>query len=406
MAHQTVPASQTPGRLAFSARGERLIGQEMFRVMDRAQALERQGHRIYHLELGSPRMAPPGEIVDGTVQALRAKRLGYAPMAGVKELRAALAARYTSLTGGALTDSQVVISPANLLIHQFLDITCNPGDPVVLFTPAFPSYWAATAHQGLQVRPVPLSERDGFHLTRQAIDDALAAQPRAIVVNNANNPTGAIYDPMILRALAERCEEAGIWLLSDETYADLTFDGSFFTLASAQAGYVVAMSSFSKVCSIPGFRTGYAFAHEAVAAKLALSNSTLYSCLPLFTQLGCLAGMKVFDAYASEVRSRGARLIGSCHNRINRSGILHCHKPESGFYLFVDIARTGLDDMTFCRRLLDDHQTAVTPGRSFGEAYASFIRIAVCGQEEDVDEGLSRTIAFAQQLGGCRVQAA
>jgi len=307
---------------------------------------------------------------------------------------------------GGPTRASATISPANLLIHQFLDITCNPGDRVVLFTPAFPSYWAAAAHQGLQVRPVPLSEHDGFHLTRQAIDDALAAEPRAIVVNNANNPTGALYDPTILRALAARCEEAGIWLLSDETYADLTFNGSFVTLASARAGYVVAMSSFSKVCSIPGFRTGYAFAHEAVAAKLALSNSTLYSCLPLFTQLGCLAGMKVLDTYANEVRSRGSRLIGSCHDRINRSGILHCHKPESGFYLFVDIARTGLDDMTFCRRLLDDHQTAVTPGRSFGEAYASFIRIAVCGQEEDVDEGLSRTIAFAQQLGGCRVQAA
>ncbi|HAN47609.1 MAG TPA: hypothetical protein DCQ20_01835, partial [Nitrospira sp.] len=82
MAHRTVPGSQTTRRLAFSSRGERLIGQEMFRVMDRAQALERQGYRIYHLELGNPRMAPPGEIVDGTVQALREKQLGYAPMAG------------------------------------------------------------------------------------------------------------------------------------------------------------------------------------------------------------------------------------------------------------------------------------------------------------------------------------
>ncbi len=406
MAHPTVPGSQTTGRFAFSSRGERLIGQEMFRVMDRAQALERQGHRIYHLELGNSRMAPPVEIVDGTIQALREKHLGYAPMAGVKELRAALAARYTSLTSETLTDSHVVMSPANLLIHQFLDITCNPGDRVVLFTPAFPSYWAAAAHLGLQVVPVPLADRDRFQLSREAVDAALAAEPRAIIVNNANNPTGAVYAPAILRELAARCEKAGIWLLSDETYADLTFDRSFFTLASAQARHIVAMSSFSKVFSIPGFRTGYAFAHEAVVAKLALSNSTLYSCLPVFTQLGCLAGLKVLDGYANKIRDRGARLIGSCYDRINRSGILRCHNPESGFYLFVDIAHTGLDDMTFCRRLLDEHHTAVTPGRSFGEAYSSFIRLATCGQEEDVHEGLSHTIAFAQKLGGCRVQAA
>jgi aspartate/methionine/tyrosine aminotransferase len=406
MATHKQPIPGTAQKPAFSSRGERLIGQEMFMVMDRALALERQGHHIYHLELGNPRMAPPAQIIDTTLKALRAKHLGYAPMAGLRELRSALAVRYAALTGEPLTDSHVVISPANLLIHQFLDITCDPGDRLALFTPAFPSYWAAATHLGLQVVPVPLPERDGFQLSRQAVETALAARPKAIIVNNANNPTGALYDPATLRDLAARCAEAGVWLLSDETYADLTFDGAFLTLASTQVANIVAISSFSKVFSIPGFRTGYALAHEAVAGKLALSNSTLYSCLPLFTQLGCLAGLTVLDRYAAEIRARAARVIGSCHDRIRRSGVLRCHNPESGFYLFVDIAGTGLDDMTFCRRLLEEHHTAVTPGRSFGEAYSSFIRLATCGLEDDVLEGVSRTIAFAQKLGGCRVQAA
>ncbi len=406
MTHQPIPTPQPPHRLAFSSRGERLIGQEMFRVMDRAQVLERQGHRIYHLELGNPRMAPPAEILEATMQSLHAKQLGYAPMAGLKELRAALADRYASLTEQQMTASQIVISPANLLIHQFLDITCNPGERVVLFTPAFPSYWAAATHLGLEVMPIPLAERDGFHLSRQAVDSALAARPRAIIVNNANNPTGAVYAPATLRDLAARCEEAGIWLLSDETYADLTFGRSFVTLAAPRLAQVVVISSFSKVLSVPGYRTGYALAHEAVAEKLALSNSTLYSCLPAFTQMGCLAGLSVLDRYAVEVRTRGSRLIKSCHDRINQSGLLHCHNPESGFYLFVDIAGIGLDDMTFCRRLLEEQHTAVTPGRCFGEAYASFIRLATCGHEDEVLEGVSRTIAFAQRLGGRRVQAA
>jgi aspartate/methionine/tyrosine aminotransferase len=327
-------------------------------------------------------------------------------MAGLQELRAAVARRYVSLTGHPVTASQVVISPANMLIHQFLDITCNPGDRVVLFTPAFPSYWAAAVHLGLEVMPIALPARDGFHLSRPAIDSALAANPRAIVVNNANNPTGAVYDPAMLEELVTRCGQAGIWLLSDETYADLTFAGSHVSLAAPQAGHVVAMSSFSKVLSVPGFRTGYALAHEGVIAKLALSNSTLYSCLPGFTQAGCVAGLSVLDAYADEVRARNRRLIAICHDRINDSGLLSCHYPESGFYLFVDITSTGLDDMAFCRRLLEEEHTAVTPGRCFGESYASRIRLAVCGFEEDVLEGLSRTIAFAQKLGGCHVQAA
>jgi aspartate/methionine/tyrosine aminotransferase len=340
------------------------------------------------------------------MQALRSKHVGYAPMAGLRELRAAVAARYASLTGEALTEVHVVISPANLLIHQFLDITCDPGDHVVCFTPAFPSYLAATSHLGLHVTAVPLAEAGGFQLTRDRVNAALASRPRAIILNNANNPTGALYSPAVVKELADRCEEAGIWLLSDETYADLTFDGRFTTLASAQARHVVVMSSFSKVFSIPGFRTGYALAHEAVTEKLALSNSTLYSCLPAFTQLGCLAGLAVIDEYVAAIRARSAKLIGICADRLNRSGVLHCQAPQSGFYLFVDIARTTLDDMTFCRRLLDEWHTAVTPGRSFGSAYTSFIRLATCGQDDDVLEGVSRTIAFVQHLGDRRVQAA
>ena len=400
------PAEPAPTSLKFSLRGSQLIGQEMFRVMDHAQVLERQGYSIYHLELGNPQMLPPPAILEATMQALRQRQLGYAPMAGLRELRAGVAARYASLTGEALTESQVVISPANLLIHQFLDITCDPGDDIVCFTPAFPSYFAAAAHLGLHVHAVPLVEQEGFRLTEDSIQAALALQPRAIILNNANNPTGALYRPGVVRELADRCEAAGIWLLSDETYADLAFGGEFISLASATMRQVVVISSFSKVFSVPGFRTGYALAQEAVAAKLALSNSTLYSCLPAFTQLGCLAGLAVIDDYSANARSRSAHLLGACADRINRSAVLRCHNPESGFYLFVDIGRTMLDDMTFCRRLLEEHQTAVTPGRSFGSAYSSFIRLAICGHEADVLEGVTRTIAFAQDLGGCRVQAA
>ncbi|HNN41384.1 MAG TPA: pyridoxal phosphate-dependent aminotransferase [Nitrospira sp.] len=400
------PIPQTLNRPRFSSRGEQLIGQEMFRVMDRAQMLERQGHRIYHLELGNPRMAPPSEILDSTIRELDARQVGYAPMAGLPELRMALADRYAALTGRSITAAQVVISPANLLIHQFLDITCNPDDRVALFTPAFPSYWAAAAHLELEVIPVPLAARDGFHLSRAAIDSALAAKPRAIIVNNANNPTGALYDPALLDELVTRCGDAGVWLLSDETYADLAFDHAPRSLAAPELGHVVIISSFSKVLSVPGFRTGYALAHETVIAKLALSNSTLYSCLPGFTQKGCVVGLALLDDYADKVRARNRRLIDTCHERINHSGLLHCHHPESAFYLFVDITGTGLDDMTFCRRLLEEEHTAVTPGRCFGDTFSSRIRLAVCGQEEDVLEGVSRTVAFAQKLGGCRVQAA
>jgi aspartate/methionine/tyrosine aminotransferase len=392
--------------LPFSFRGEHLVGQEMFKVMDRAQRLEREGHHIYHLELGNPRIAPPPEIVEATIAAIQAKQLGYTPMAGIPELRSALTFRYAGLTGRHLDVSHIVISPANLLISQFLDLTCNRGDRVVLFTPAFPSYWAATAHIGLDVVSVPLTPDNGFHLEEFHIEKAIAAHPKAIIVNSANNPTGAVYTRAMLELLVRRCEEERIWLLSDETYAELSFGWPFFTLASCEASQLVVMSSFSKLFSIPGYRTGYAIAHPAVAEKLALSTSTLVSCLPAFTQLGCLAGLSVVDQYVTRVKAHCDRVTNACATMVNRSGLLRCALPESGFYLFVDISNTGVDDTTFCTQLLEEWHTAVTPGRSFGPECASFIRIATCGQEHDVVEGVQRVVQLARILGGADVKAA
>jgi aspartate/methionine/tyrosine aminotransferase len=377
----------------------------MFKVMDRAQLLEREGHYVYHLELGNPRMPPPPEIVDATMAAIKAKQLGYAPMAGILELRAALASRYVRMTGRRLDERHVVISPANLLISQFLDLTCNPGDRIALFTPAFPSYWAAASHIGLEVVSVPLSQESGFHVEESHINAAIDARPKAIILNSANNPTGAVYTQPILELLAQRCEEERIWLLSDETYAELSFGWPFFSLASCAAPQLVVLSSFSKLFSIPGYRIGYALAHPAVADKLALSTSTLISCLPTFTQLGCLAGLSVIDQYVERVKSHCNRVTSDCAALVNRSGILHCASPESGFYLFVDISGTGMNDMTFCKRLLEERQTAVTPGRSFGAGYSSFVRVATCGQEQDVMEGVRRVIALAHDIRGTRAAA-
>lgn len=390
----------------FSARAERLIGQEMFKVMDRAKALEREGHTIYHLELGNPRMPPPREIMEATLQALQAKQVGYAPMAGIRELRDAIAERASRNAGCRISGESVAISPANLLISQFLDLTCNPGDRVVLFTPAFPSYWAAASHIGLDITPVPLSRNNGFHLDEPQIDAAVAAKPKAIIVNSANNPTGAVYTRSMLTLLARRCEEEGIWLLSDETYAELVFGRPFFSLAAYESPQLVVMSSFSKVFSIPGYRVGFALAHPTVVEKLALSTSTLISCLPIFTQVGCLAGLSVLDRYAESVRMQCRRVMRACVELINSSGILRCAMPESGFYLFVDISRTDLDDVTFCRHLLEERHTAVTPGRSFVVGCESFVRIATCGQEDDVMEGVRRVVKLAGELRGIHAQAA
>ncbi|MEO7862591.1 MAG: aminotransferase class I/II-fold pyridoxal phosphate-dependent enzyme, partial [Nitrospirales bacterium] len=125
--------------LPFSQRAECLLGQEMFKVLDRARKIEESGVHINHLELGNPRLAPPPDIIAMTIKALQSLNVGYTSSAGHPDLRLALAERYTKTAGRRVEIENVVVSTANLLISQFLDLTCDRGDRVVLFTPTFPS---------------------------------------------------------------------------------------------------------------------------------------------------------------------------------------------------------------------------------------------------------------------------
>lgn len=382
----------------FSARGRALVGQEMFRVLDKARKLEEQGIHVFHLELGNPRYSPPSEIIDITVGALRSLNVGYASSAGLPELRRALAARFTALWGREVDQEHVVVSPANLLISQCLELACDRGDRLVLFSPAFPSYYAASAHIGLEVVDIPLDPNTGYQLTDLDVDAAMAARPKAILINSANNPTGAVYSRSALENLARKCNEANVWLVSDETYSDICFHQPFCSLGEELYPRLVIISSFSKIFSIPGFRIGYAIAHKTVAEKLALSSSTLFSCLPIFTQLGCAAGLRVIDPYTAKLREHFSQVGRRCAEIINRSKFLRCSAPQSGFYIFLDIGATGLDDLSFSSKLLEERSTAVTPGRSFGKAYKTHIRIATCGNLDDVVEGTDQVVSLVDEL--------
>ena len=390
-------------QLRFSARGDALIGQEMFKVLDRARKIEEGGGKVIHLELGNPRLPPPPGLVEATIQTLQRHDVGYTYSGGLPLLRQTIAKRYRDAHHCAVTEANIVVSPANFLINQFLDLVCDRGDRVVFFTPAFPTYWAAAAHIGLKVDEVALDPASGYDLTTADVDAAIALRPRAILINSANNPTGAVYAREVLDYLAARCAQAGIWILSDETYGDIAYGRNFYTLAEAGARHIVVMCSFSKIFSVPGYRLGFAVAAPDIVEKLSLSVSTQLSCLPIFTQLGCVEGLKVIDDYTHALRERFATTNAECAKIINESNVLQCSNPAAGFYVFVDLASLDIDDMAFCQRLLDECSVAVTPGRSFGPAYKHHIRIATCGEWPAVQEGVMRTIEMSRRLAGAPV---
>ncbi len=379
----------------FSKRADALVGQEMFKILEDAKNLERQGHHVYHLELGDPKIDPPVDIIEKTIKALRDGHVGYCPSAGILQLREKMAVHF-STKSRKLVKANIAISPANFLISQILDIVCDQKDRVALFVPCFPTYLAATKYLRLPVRAIALASTEGFQLTRRAIDRALEAHPKIVIVNSGNNPTGAVYEKEALTYLLKQCEKNHCWLLSDETYAELSFQKKYFSLAGYPYPKLIVISSFSKMLAIPAFRIGLAIADPSVIEKIVLSSSTFYSCLPLFIQMGVCGGLALVNRFTQKARKHYGQLTKECLEIIAQSPSLACIAPQAGFYLFLDIRKTGLDDMGFARTLLKERRTAVTPGTSFG--CPGYVRASICGHSEDVKKGIANIVSFANQI--------
>lgn len=389
--------------MEFSRRGEALIGQEMFHLLDLAKKVEREGKQVYHLELGEPKNYrgpknyPPGRVLNKTIISLLNCDVGYTSSGGLMPLREQLAAYLDQKAPQKIGHENIVISPANMIIYQFLDIVCERDDIVALFTPTFPSYIAACQYIGLRTKYVPLSPGNDFQLTTKDIDLAFATNPKVIFINSANNPTGAVYDKDSLEYLIHKAKNQNCWIVSDETYGMLTYQKKYNSLIGLDYEKLIVISSFSKVFNIPGFRVGYAIADPRVVDKISLSSSTLYSCLPIFTQQGVLEGMSIIDDFAADRRKYYKKLSAECIKILNKSNFLTPVVPESAFYIFIDIRKLNINDRLFCSRLLDEYQTVVTPGTSFG--YNGFVRASFCGNIKEVKGGLRRIVEFGEAIG-------
>ncbi len=384
------------GKLKFSKRGEALIGQEMFHLMEQAKKLELDGETVYHLELGEPKRYPPGRVINRTIISLLNCEVGYTSSSGLLSLRQNLATFFSGTYNNEIKAENIVISPANMLIYQILDIVCETKDKVVLFTPAFPSYIASCKYIGLTIHKVPLSIDNGFQLTKESIDKAFSVKPKVIFVNSGNNPTGAVYDEDVLTYLLEQAVRNDCWIVSDETYSMLSYNKYYFSLANLNYEKLIIISSFSKFFCVPGYRIGYAIADQRVTKKLTLSASTLYSCLPIFTQEGIIEGISIMAEFTDDRKKYYRRLSNECIKILENSDYLFCVAPESAFYLFIDIRKLNIDDKTFCSRILEEYRTAVTPGTSFG--YKGFVRASISGEVKEVKKGLRQIVLFADEL--------
>ncbi|OUV99219.1 MAG: hypothetical protein CBD16_08545 [Betaproteobacteria bacterium TMED156] len=379
----------------FSNLAERLVGQEMFFILDRAKQIEEAGGKVRHLELGDPGLIADATIIKHTYDFLRRGYYHYTSSSGEESLKKAISALIKNNLNNNVDYSNIVVSPANFLITNFLSLVCDKGDSVFILTPAFPTYFASASMLGLNVIEFPCFPENGYLPDESIFETLEKTNPKAIFINSANNPTGAVYSKDFLSKIVSFAKDKNIWLLSDETYALLTYEDEFYSMLDFDCDNIVVISSLSKIFSIPGYRLG--FQVSSSDEFNAYSNkflSTTLSCCPPFLQLGCssfLENKNLVDQVIQDVKKEYRNRINTLFDEVPKLESI-IKKPKSAFYLFIPISK-NVNGNNFCLDLLNEDKIAVTPGIAFGKDFSSFLRVAFCGVFDDIAHGLKSIVS-------------
>ncbi len=344
------------------------------------------------LTLGEPEFDTPAPIKEAAVQALQNNRTHYAPNQGITALRQTIA-DFETHRGMVCNEAQVLITAgATGALYTALTGILNPGDEVIIPTPAFPLYESIVLAAG--AKPILLSTKEtDFQLTREALTAAISEKTKAIVLNSPNNPTGTVLNEASLAAVKEAVLEKNIFLICDNVYQGLSSEIlPDLTLDRDLREQIFLCQSFSKPYAMTGWRVGYLVGPEKIMGRLLLLHAAQVASIPTFLQDASLAA---FSVDVSTMANTYAQRRSYVCRRLTEMGLSY-PQPEGAFYVFPDISSFGLSDEEFCTRLIQEKGVATVPGSCFG--CGGHIRISYCCGDEALTKGMDRLEAFLQTL--------
>jgi len=371
----------------FAARIELVQPFLAMEVLERAQAMERAGASVIHLELGEPDFPPPAAAVAACAQALESGETRYTDSRGLLELREAIAADCARRFGVSVDPERVIVtngtSPAMLLVFSLL---VGPGDEVILGAPHYPCYPNAIRTSGGVPIAVPTRAEDGYALDVDAVRRAVTPRTRAIVVSSPANPTGAIQTRATLAALAS----LGLPLVSDEIYDGLVYDDARVTSALEVSDDAYVLDGFSKRYAMTGFRLGYAISPKPAARALQVMQQNLFISANHFVQRAGIAALRDGAATVAAMRAAYAPRRELLVSGLRRLGLRVPVLPQGAFYVFADARAFGGDSLALAFQILERAQVGTTPGIDFGAEGEGFLRFCYAAPEARLREALER----------------
>ncbi len=370
----------------------------------KAKALQAAGEDVCGFAAGEPDFDTPEHIKEACAAALRAGKTKYAPTPGIEPLRQAIADRYVAEYGLRATPAQVIVSPGGKF-SCYLGVlaTCSPGDEVIVPAPYWVSYPEMVKLAGAVPRFVLADDRTGFRLTPAMVEAAITPRTRLLILNSPSNPTGAVYSRAELEAIVAVALRHNLYILSDEMYEHLVYDGvrptCVATLAPEAAARTITVAGFSKTYAMTGWRIGTTLAPLPIAKAISELQSQMSSNVTTFAQFGALAALQQKEKTAAALATMLAafdRRRRNLHAELNRIPGISCLLAEGAFYLFPNISRFGLSDLDFCNRLLEQEKVAAVPGSAFGAE--GYLRLSYATSDEIIAKGVARLARFCAGL--------
>ncbi|HEU0335496.1 MAG TPA: aminotransferase class I/II-fold pyridoxal phosphate-dependent enzyme [Gaiellaceae bacterium] len=343
------------------------------------------------LEIGDPDFPTPPHIVEAAAEAARAGFTHYAPGIGLSSLRELIAEKVVARNGFACTPDRVVVTTGACgALHASFLVLLDPGDEVLVPDPGWTTMTPMALAAGVTPVPYALDRRRAFALDPAAVEARIGPRTRALVVNSPGNPTGAVASREALEQVLDLADRHGLWLISDECYEELVFEGEHLSPASlGDPDRVLSVFSFSKTYAMTGWRIGYAVGPPAVVRQLAKAQEAVVSSSSTVSQKAAEAALLGSQEAVAGMRDAYRRRRDAAFQRLDADGIAYA-RPSGAFYLMVDVSTTPETSEDFALRLLRDQHVAVVPGSAFGAGGEGYVRVSLAAAADAIEAGLAR----------------
>lgn len=368
-------------------------------ISAKAKAMKADGLDVCSFSAGEPDFDTPWHIVEAAKTALDQGKTRYGSAAGEPALREAIAAKLRDVNGLCYDASNVVVTNGGKQsLYNVIMTMVDPGDEVLIPAP----YWLSYPEMVKLAEGVPVivetTLESGFKMSPEQLRQAITPRTRLLIFNSPSNPTGMVYTPDEIRAIAQVVVDAGIWVISDEIYERILYDGATHLSmgAASPEAYerTITSSGFAKTYAMTGWRIGFMAGPPEIVKAVSTLQSHSTSNVCTFAQYGAIAAYTGSQDCVKEMLAAFTERRKVMLKRLNAIPGLSCPKPDGAFYMFTDVQQTGMKSLDFCNALIEEKYVATIPGIAFGAD--SCIRLSYATDMETIQRGMDRLEEFVR----------